>query len=110
MTRTVEIELPKHEGHINYPTWNVMLWVENEEWSYLALQRLIKTWGNTPSFQRRLKHHLRNYIQETRGHANSCYDDIRDYARSCGKRVDYMINRIDYADIANGLLAEVRES
>jgi len=104
MATTTEITLPTYNGHTNYATWNVMLWIENEEWSYDNLQFFIVRNHDKTAFTHHLRNHLLRYIRETRDIDTGCYADIKGYANAHGKRVDYMIRRIDFEAISASLL------
>lgn len=97
--------LREYNGYANYPTWNVMLWVDNEEWSYRSVVEFAKRQqgASDAKFTRLVANFLRRYIRETADTNASCYADIKGWANAHGKRVDWAINRIDFAELASHL-------
>lgn len=101
-----DFSFPEYNGHTNQATWNVMLWIENEEWSYNQLRMFVIRNHDKPAFTHRLRNFILRYIRETRDVDTGCYADIKGYANAYGKRVNYAIKRIDFEAIAANLLTE----
>lgn len=104
MTRTTVV-LPEYNGHANYPTWNVLLWLDNEEWSYNMVVRFAKAnrAASPTTYKNRVKRMVKEYINDGKYSDASCYADIKGWAKEYGKRTAWAIARIDWDGIVEAI-------
>jgi len=95
----------EYNGYTNYPTWNVMLWIDNEEWSYTAAVNLARRGApkSDAVFGRLVKRFILEYLRDTADPETSAYADIKGWANAHGKRVTWAINRINFGELAEHL-------
>lgn len=112
-----QIELPEYNGWTNYATWNVALWLDNEQDSYNEYRAFGRTIQHLdPATQlRKLTAYIRRYVNRSWG-SSSCSADLWGWAAayigtksSYDRRLQWALNRIDYADLLDSLLREMQE-
>ena len=91
----------EYNGYSNYQTWNVALWLDNEQGSYYHLRDLAeyemenRSTEDLPIWS--LADKIKNYVEETNPFDNaSMFSDLLGHA----------LANVDYQEIAENILSE----
>jgi hypothetical protein len=100
---TGTVELPEYNGWKNYATWNVMLWLNNDEPSYRAMQDFART---TPDIHD-VTAFIKRYIKDSNTFRYGTAEDIRPWARQHGKSLLWAMGQIDYPRIREAIMETI---
>lgn len=88
----------RYNGWANYETWNVALWIDNEQGSYRARQKMAEDAWKTTEYKR-------TYSSQTREDSAKCLlaDSLKDWIEEMAPDLGASM----FADLLNAALGEV---
>ena len=90
----------EYNGWSNYQTWNVSMWLDNDQVTYYHIREMAKDYLDDDTWK--FAAYLRDYVEENNPLADSnasLFTDLMGHA----------LANVEYGVIAEGILDEIRE-
>lgn len=97
MMQTDKVETG-YNGYANYPTWNVALWLDNDQTEYEMVRNMARSWIHSEHPRYELSHWLKEYATEQ----NPLASDASSFADILG----WALDQVDWYELADNYLQE----
>ena len=88
----------EYNGYPNYQTWNVSLWLDNDEGTYRFFREVVK---ETRPTEWELSNQLKDYVEES--------NPLSDNASMFSDLLGHALDNVDYHEIAENILSEFED-